>query len=102
MCLVLSHKRLLEGYFRIIDWRRERINTKIKEYPRGMIEEFASVHKYEMATLFLVELTGNPGLRGPCNLACRNDENVIEEHLPVCIGVEDWMIDCHPSLSQYS
>ena len=97
-----SHKRLLEGYFGTIDWRQERINTKIKEYPRGMIEEFTSVHKYEMATLLLVELTGNPSLCRSCNLACGDDKNVIEEHLAVGIRVEDWVVNCHPRLGQYS
>jgi hypothetical protein len=77
------------------------IKPQIKQDAGRLIEKFITVHENDVTALALVELFHEPC---PCcagNLACGNQVKVIQQYLPVCVGIEDRMIDCHSRLIEH-
>ena len=87
----------LKQYVILCD-RFQTIEPKVKQDALGLIEEFIAIHGNDVSPLFGVELFHKPRSRGFCNLACGNQEHMIEQDLPISFGIENRMINGHSRL----
>ena len=67
---------------------------------RRLIEKFITVHENDVAALALVKLFHEPRPRGAGNLACGNQEYMIQQNFAVGLGIENRMVDGHSRLFQ--
>lgn len=65
-----------------------------------MVQEFLAIHEYDVASLARVQRLPYESASRSRNLASRDDEDVIEEHPSVGLGVEDGVPHGHLRLGQ--
>lgn len=76
------------------------VKTKIEQDARGLIEKFIAIHENGVTPLADVKLFHKPCPRSFCNLACGNQEYMIEQNLPIGFRVENQMVNGHARLIQ--
>ena len=75
-------------------------SRKIEQDAGRLIEKFIAIHENDMAPLDRIKLLYEPCPRSAGNLSRGNQIKVIQQDLPVRVGIEDGMVDSHSRLVQ--